>query len=71
MESCYLKCKKYTKYINPKVSDTSNDKEMILSKCAMCGSKKSIFTKNKEAKWLLSSLGLTKPLSKVHLLGYS
>ena len=28
-------------YINPKVSATSNGKKMVLSKCAICGSKKS------------------------------
>ena len=42
---------------------------MILSKCAICGSKKSIFIKNQEAKELLSILGLKTPLSKVPILG--
>ena len=42
---------------------------MILSKCAICGSKKSIFIKNQEAKGLLSILGLKTPLSKVPILG--
>ena len=41
MESYCLKCKKYTKNINPQVSSTNNGKLMILSKCAICGSKKS------------------------------
>ena len=36
-----LKCKKNTDSIDPKVSETSDDKTMILSKCAICGSKKS------------------------------
>ena len=57
------------KNINPKVSNTSNGKTMILSKCAICGSKKSRFIKNQEAKGLLSNLGLRTPLSKVLLLG--
>ena len=35
----------------------------------MCGSKKSRFIKNQEAKWLLSNLGLRTPLSKVFILG--
>ena len=66
---CYcLKCRKYTEKINPKVSSTSNDKIMILSKCAICGSKKSRFIKNQESKGLLSNLGLTTPLSKVPIL---
>ena len=38
MELYCLKCKKYTKSINPQVSSTSNGKMMILSKCAICGS---------------------------------
>ena len=42
---------------------------MILSKCAICGSKKSRFIKNQEAKGLLSKLGIKRPLSKVPLLG--
>ena len=49
MESYCLKCKKYTKNINPQVSSTSNCKIMILSKCTICGSKKSKFIKKQEA----------------------
>ena len=43
---------------------------MILSKCAICGSKKSGFIKNQEAKGLLGNLGIKKSLSKVPILGY-
>ena len=68
MESYCLKCKQKTKNIDPQVSSTSNGKIMILSKCAICGSKKSIFIKNQEAKGLLSNLGLKTPLSKVPIL---
>ena len=35
---------------------------MILSKCLICGSKKSRFIKIQEAKGLLSNLGLKTPL---------
>ena len=42
---------------------------MMLSKCAICGSKKSIFLKDREAKGLLSNLGVRTPLSKVPILG--
>ena len=42
---------------------------MLLSKCAKCGSKKSRFIKNQEAKGLLSNLGIRTSLSKVPLLG--
>ena len=69
MESYCLKCKKYTKNINPQVSSTSNGKMMILSKCAICASEKSKFIKKQEAKGLLSKLGIKAPLSKVPLLG--
>ena len=68
MESYYLKCKKNTENIDPEVSSTSNGRVMILSKCAICGSKKSRFIKNQEAKGLLSNLGIKTPLSKVPIL---
>ena len=64
-----LKCKKGTENINARVSNTSNSKTMISLKCAKCGSKKWRFTKNQEAKGLLSNLGIRTPLSKVPLLG--
>ena len=60
---------KNTESINPKVSATGNARTMILSKCAICGSKKSKFIKNQESKGLLSSLGIRTPLSKIPLLG--
>ena len=69
MESYCLKCKKYTKNINPQVSSTSNGKMMILSKCAICGSKKSKSIKKQDAKGILSNLGTKTPLSKIPLLG--
>ena len=50
MKSYCLKCKKDTENINPKISITSNNRIMVLSKCAICGSKKSRFIKNQEAK---------------------
>ena len=71
MKSYCLKCRKDTENINPSVSSTSNGKAMILSKCAICGSKKSKFIKNQEAKGLLSNLGIRTPLSKVPVLGAS
>ena len=64
-----LKCKENTESINPRVSATSNGRTMILSKCAICGSKKTKFIKNQEAKGLLSSFGIRTPLSKISLLG--
>ena len=69
MKTYCLKCKKDTENINPNISSTSNGKLMILSKCAICGSKKSRFIKNQEAKGLLSYLGIKTPLSQVPILG--
>ena len=48
------KCKYITENINPRLPKTSNGKAMLLSKCAICDSKKSRFMKNQEATGLLS-----------------
>ena len=42
---------------------------MILSKCTICGSKKSKFIREQQAKGLLSNLGIRTPLSNVPILG--
>ena len=68
MKLCCLKCRKETKNINPRVSKTSNSRT-ILSKCAICDSKKSRVIKNQEGKGLLSNLGIRTPLGKVPILG--
>ena len=65
MKSYCLKCKIDTENINPRFSNTSNGKTVLLSKCRKCGNEKSRFIKNQEAKGLLSNLGLITPLSKV------
>ena len=49
MSSYCLKCRKNTESINTRVSRTNNGKTMILSNCAICGSKKSRFIKKQEA----------------------
>ena len=64
-----LKCKKDTENIDPRVSNASNDRTMILSKCAIYRGKKSRFIKNQEAQGLLSNLGVRTTLSKVTILG--
>ena len=61
MKSYCLKCRKDTENINPRVSETSNNR-------TICESKKSRFIKNQEAKGLLSNLGVKTPLSKVPIL---
>ena len=50
MLSFCLKCKKTQKVQHPVVSKTKNGGTKILSKCAICGTKKSRFIKKQEAK---------------------
>ena len=69
MLSCCLKCKKNTENINTKVSKTNNGKTMMLSKCAICGSKKSKFIKKKQVSGILRSVGIRTPLNKILVLG--
>ena len=69
MKSYCLKCRKNTENINPRVSKTSNGRTMVLSKCAICGSKKLRFIKNQEAKGLQSNLVVRTSSSKVAILG--
>ena len=64
-----LKYKKITENVNSKEWKTKNGRTMLLSKCAVCGSKISRVIKEQEANRLLSSLGLRTPLSKISLLG--
>ena len=69
MKSYCLKCRKNTENINPRVLKTSNSRTMVLSKCAMCSSKKSRFIKNQETKGLKRNLGVRTPLSEISILG--
>ena len=68
MKSYCLRCRKDTENIKTKSLKTSNGRIMVLSNCAICGSKKSRFIKNQEAKGLLNNLGIKTPLSKVPIL---
>ena len=43
-----LKCKKDTDNVNLMVIQRKNGRTMLLSKCAICGNKKSRFKKNKK-----------------------
>ena len=61
MLSYCLKCRKSTESKNPKVVRTENGRIMLLSKCAVCNSKKSKFIKGQEASELLSSSGIRTP----------
>ena len=69
MLSYCLKCRKNTESINPKVLKTTNGKTIILSKCSICGSKKSKFIKEQQSKGLLSNFVIRTPLNKIPLLG--
>ena len=69
IKSYCLKCKKNTENIDPKVLSPSNGRVMILSKCAICGSRKSRFIKHQEVKGILSKLGIKTPLSELPILG--
>ena len=66
-----LKCKKKKKkkIVGSKVLKTKNGRTVLSSKRAVCGSKKSRFMKQQEAKGILSSLGLKTQLSKIPLFG--
>ena len=48
---------------------TKNGGLMLSSKCGIYGNKKSRFMKEREAKGLLSNLGIKTPLNKIPLLG--
>ena len=73
MSSYCFKCRKNTESINPIVfknfKKSFNGKTMILSKCTICGSKESRFTKKQKASGILSNLSLKTPLNKIPLLG--
>ena len=57
-----LKCKRNKKNIDSKMLETKNGRTMLLSKCAICGSKKSRSIEEQETKGLLSDFGLKTPL---------
>ena len=67
-ETYYLVCRDYTKNNNPKIVKNRQNRLMIQSNCANCGSKKSRFIKEQQAMGILSNLGIKTPLSKVPLL---
>ena len=69
MLSYCLKLRNNTESKNPKVVITKNGAIMLLSKCAVCGSKKLKSIKEQVAGGLLSSLGINTPLNKIPMLG--
>ena len=68
MKTCWVKCRKDTKNIDPKMVRTKNNRLIMQSKCYVFGIKKSRFVKEQEAKCLLSNLRIKTLLSKISLL---
>ena len=68
MLSYCLKCRENTTTISPLLLKAINDRTIILSKCAVCNTKKSRFIKKKEAKGSLSNLGIKPLFSKIPVL---
>ena len=58
-----LSCKKNTKNIDPKVIKTKNNKRVIISRCSVCNSKKSIFIS--QGSGLFDSLELNTPQNRM------
>ena len=68
MNTYCLKCKTNTANIDPKMVKTKNNRLLMQQKCNVCGTKKSRFVKEQDAKGLLSNLGIKTSLSKIALL---
>ena len=68
MNTYFLKCKTNISNIDPKMVKTKSNRLLMQSKCSACGTKKSRFVKEQDAKSLLSNLGIKTPLSKIPLL---
>ena len=62
MKSYYVKSRKDTKNIDPKIVRSKNNRLVMQSKCSICGFKKSRFVKEQEEKGLLGNLGIKTPL---------
>ena len=63
-----MKCGKNVENKNPKVAGIKDGRIILLSKCAVCDSKKSKFIKQQEGSGLLSNLGMKPPFSKISLV---
>ena len=59
MKTYCVKCRTDTENIDPKIVRTKNNRLTMQAKCPVCGTKKSRFVKEQEAKGLLSNLGNT------------
>ena len=68
MKTYWVKCRRDTKNIDPKMVRTENNRLIMQSKCSVCGIKNSRFVKEQGAKGLLSNAAIKTPLSKIPLL---
>ena len=68
MKTYCEKCRKDTENIDQKMVRTKKNRLVMLSKCSVCGIKKSRFLKEQDAKGLLSNLGIKTSLRKIPLL---
>ena len=68
MKTYCVKCRKNTENLDSKIFNTKSNGLIMQSKCPVCGIKKLRFVKEREAKDLLSNLGIKTPLSKIPLL---
>ena len=68
MKTYCVKCRKNTENLDSKIFNTKNNRLIMQSKCPVCRIKKLRFLKEREAKDLLSNLGIKTPLIKILLL---
>ena len=68
MKTYCVKCKENTENLSPKNFKTKNKRLIMWSKCSDCGTKKSRFVKEQEAKGFLRNLGIKTLLNKIPLL---
>ena len=68
MKTYCMKCRNNTESIDPKIVRPIINRLVMLSKCSICGIKKSRFVKKQEAEGLLNNLGIKTPLSRISLL---
>ena len=69
MSSFCFMCREKSDFESARVANTNIVKLIILSKCAVCDTKKWNFIKEQEASGLLDNLGIKAPLSKIPLVG--
>ena len=68
MKTYCVKCRKMLKILTQKWLEQKNNRFIMQAKCSVCGIKKLGILKEKEAKGLLSNLGIKILLSKILLV---